>query len=152
MAKEPRMDLYDAATALAAVSRYLSGKSLDDCQRDDLLQAAVERRFEIAAEALNQLSKTHPSITSRIPDLATVVSFRNVLAHDYAGVSNRIVWDLAQNRAPALLGEIEKVLEELSSTTDPEKSGGNKLSSNASAGVDCCHFSDAPSRVLPRHT
>jgi uncharacterized protein with HEPN domain len=46
---------------------------------------------------LNQLSKTHPSIASRIPDLAIVVGFRNVLAHDYAAVNNRIVWDLAQN-------------------------------------------------------
>ncbi len=123
MAKEPRMYLHDAATALAAISRYLTGKSLDDYQRDDLLQAAVERRFEIAAEALNQLSKTHPSITSRIPDLAAVVGFRNVLAHDYAAVSNRIVWDLAQNRAPALLGEIERLLGELSLTANAEKSG-----------------------------
>jgi len=124
MAKEPRMYLHDAATALAAISRYLTGKSLDDYQRDDLLQAAVERRLEIAAEALNQLSKTHPSITSRIPDLAAVVGVRNVLAHDCAAVSNRIVWDLAQTRAPALPGEIERLLGELSSTADAKKSGG----------------------------
>jgi uncharacterized protein with HEPN domain/predicted nucleotidyltransferase len=124
IAKEPRMYLHDAATALAAISRYLTGKSLDDYQRDDLLQAAVERRFEIAAEALNQVSKTPPSITSRIPDLAVVVGFRNVLARDYAAVNNRIVWDLVQTRAPALLGEIEKLLRELSLTADPEKSGG----------------------------
>ncbi len=124
MAKDPRMYLHDAAMALAAISRYLTGKSLDDYQRDDLLQAAVERRFEIAAEALNQLSKTHPSIASRIPDLAVVVGFRNVQAHDYAAVNNRIVWDLAQTRAPALLGEIENLLRELSSTADPGKCGG----------------------------
>jgi uncharacterized protein with HEPN domain/predicted nucleotidyltransferase len=113
MAKEPRMYLHDAATALAAISRYLDGKSLDDYQREDLLQAAVERRFEIAAEALNQLSKTHPSIASRISDLSAIVGFRNVLAHQYATVSNRVVWDLAHNRAPALLSEIEKLLREI---------------------------------------
>jgi uncharacterized protein with HEPN domain len=129
MAKEPRMYLHDAAMALAAISRYLTGKSFDDYQRDDLLQAAVERRFEIAAEALNQLSKIPPSITSRIPDLAVVVGFRNVLARDYAAVNNRIVWDLVQTRAPALLEEIEKLLKELSSTTDPGKRQ-QKLSSN----------------------
>ena len=113
MAKEPRMYLHDAATALAAISRYLDGKSLDDYQREDLLQAAVERRFEIAAEALNQLSKTHPSIASRFSDLSAIVGFRNVLAHEYATVSNRIVWDLSHNRAPALLSEIEKLLREI---------------------------------------
>jgi uncharacterized protein with HEPN domain/predicted nucleotidyltransferase len=113
MVKEPRMYLHDAATALAAISRYLKGKSLDEYERDDLLQAAVERRFEIAAEALNQLSKTHPSIASKISDLSAIVGFRNILAHEYATVSNRIVWDLAHERAPALLSEIENLLREL---------------------------------------
>ncbi len=80
--------------------------------------------FEISAESLNQLSKTHPSIASRIPDLAVVIGFRNAPAHDYAAVNNRIVWDLAQNQASALLGEIENLLKELSSTIGPEKSGG----------------------------
>lgn len=104
MVKEPRMYLHDAATALAAIWRYLKGKSLDDYQRDDLLQAAVERRFEIAAEALNQLSKTHPSIASRISDLLSIVGFGNVLAHEYAAVNSRIVWDLAQPRPGAAQG------------------------------------------------
>ena len=113
MAKEPRMYLHEAAMALAAIARYLDGKTLDDYQRDDLLQAAVERRFEIAAEALNQLSKTHPSVAARIPDLSAIISFRNIFVHEYAGVSNHIVWDLARNRAPALFREIENLLQEI---------------------------------------
>jgi len=123
MAKEPRIYLHQAAMALAAIARYLDGKTLDDYQRDDLLQAAVERRFEIAAEALNQLSKTHPSIAARISDLGAIVSFRNILVYEYARVSNRIVWDLAHHRAPALRNEIEKLLREVSATSDPESSG-----------------------------
>jgi predicted nucleotidyltransferase/uncharacterized protein with HEPN domain len=87
MAKEPRMYLHEAAMALAAIARYLDGRTFDDYQRDDLLQAAVERRFEIAAEALNQLSKTHPSIAARISDLGAIVSFRHILVHEYAGES-----------------------------------------------------------------
>jgi uncharacterized protein len=114
MAKEPRSYLHDAASALGAIARYLEGKSFEHYQRDDMLQAAVERRFEIAAEALNQLSKTHPSIASRVADLPSIVGFRNVLAHEYTAVSSRIVWDLAQNRAPILLSEIETLLAELS--------------------------------------
>ncbi len=74
----------------------------------------MERRFEVAAETLNQLSKTGPSIASRIKDLPSVIGFRNMLAHEYAAVSNRIVWDLAQNHAPVLPSEIETLLQELS--------------------------------------
>jgi len=114
MAKRPGTYLHDAAMALAAIERYIAGKDLDDYLRDDLLQAAVERRFEIAAEALNQLSKTHPSLVIRISNVATIVAFRNVLAHEYAVVNNRIVWELAQIRAPALRKEIEELLQSMS--------------------------------------
>ena len=114
MVKQPRSYLHDAATALSAIARYLEDRTFDDYQRDDMLQAAVERRFEIAAEALNQLSKTHPSIASRVSNLRSIIGFRNVLAHEYAAVSSRIVWDLAQNSAPKLLSEIEKLIAELS--------------------------------------
>lgn len=130
MAKNPKVFLHDAAMALAAISRYTAGKTLEDYQRDDMLQAAVERRFEIAAEALNQLSKSYPSVASRIAELGAVVGFRNILAHDYSVVSNRIVWELAQTKAPALLKEIESILQEQSATAsagtkhEPEDDGG----------------------------
>jgi uncharacterized protein len=124
MAKEPRGYLHDAATALGAIARYLRGKSFEGYQRDDMLQAAVERRFEVAAEALNQLSKTHPTIASRIPNLPAIVGFRNLLAHEYAAVTNRIVWDLAQTQAPVLLREIERLLRELS--IGPKRPNGAK--------------------------
>lgn len=114
MAKQPETYLHDAAMALAAIERYIAGKDLDYYLRDDLLQAAVERRFEIAAEALNQLSKSHPSLVAKISNLPTIVAFRNVLAHEYAVVNNRRVWELAQMRAPALLREIEALLQNLS--------------------------------------
>jgi uncharacterized protein with HEPN domain/predicted nucleotidyltransferase len=114
MAKQPETYLHDAATALAAIERYIEGKNLEHYLRDDLLQAAVERRFEIAAEALNQLSKTHPSLVGRICNLPAVIAFRNVLAHEYGVVNNRTVWELAQKRAPALRKELEKLLQNLS--------------------------------------
>ena len=130
MAKNPKVFLHDAAMALAAISRYTAGKTLEDYQRDDMLQAAVERRFEIAAEALNQLSKSYPSVASRIAEVGAVVGFRNILAHDDSVVSNRIVWELAQTKAPALLKAIESVLQEQSATAaagtkhEPEDDGG----------------------------
>jgi predicted nucleotidyltransferase/uncharacterized protein with HEPN domain len=120
MARKPGTYLHEAASALATISRYLEGKSFDDYLRDDMLQAAVERRFEIAAEALNQLSKTHPSLASRISDLPSIIGFPNVPAHEYAAGSNRVVWDLARNRLPALVREIESLLQEL---PDPADSG-----------------------------
>jgi uncharacterized protein with HEPN domain/predicted nucleotidyltransferase len=113
MAKNPGTYLHDAAMALAAIARYIAGKNLQDYLRDDLLQAAVERRFEIVAEVLNQLSNRHPSLASKISNLPVIVAFHNILAHEYAAVINSRVWELAQTRAPALLKEIEGLLEEI---------------------------------------
>jgi uncharacterized protein len=126
MAKQPETYLHDAATALAAIERYMAGKYLDYYLRDDLLQAAVERRFEIAAEALKQLSKSHPSLVAKISNLPTIVAFRNVLAHEYAVVNHRRVWELAQMRAPALLREIEALLQNLSGAKRSPSEGTQK--------------------------
>jgi uncharacterized protein with HEPN domain len=129
MAKQPGVYLHDAAMALAAIERYIAGKDLYHYLRDDLLQVAVERRFEIAAEALNQLSKSHPSLAAKISNLRAIVAFRNVLAHEYAVVNNRGVWELAQVQAPLLRKEIEEFLQGSASTEgsppkEPQKKRG----------------------------
>jgi uncharacterized protein with HEPN domain/predicted nucleotidyltransferase len=113
MARNPTTWLHDAAMALAAIERYIAGKDLDYYLGDDLLQAAVERRFEIAAEALNQLSKSHPSLAAKIPNLPALIAFRNFLAHEYVAVNSRRVWELAHVHAPVLRKEIETLLQDL---------------------------------------
>jgi uncharacterized protein len=133
MAKPPGTYLHEAAMALAAIERYIAGKNIDYYLRDDLLQAAVERRFEIAAEALNQLSKTHPSLVSKISSLPALVGFRNVLAHEYSVVNNRRVWRLAQMSAPALLKEIEALLQNLSGAKRTRSEGTRKRKDRGSS-------------------
>jgi uncharacterized protein with HEPN domain len=65
------------------------------------------------AEALNQLSKSHPSLIAKISNVATIVASRNVLAHENAVANNRAVWELAQIRALGLRIEIEALLQNL---------------------------------------
>jgi uncharacterized protein with HEPN domain len=113
MVKQPGVYLHDAAIALAATEHYISGKELYHCLSDDLLHAAVERRIEIAAEALNQFSKSHPSFAAKISNLPAILAFRNVLAHGYSLVNNHRVWELAQIRTPALRKEIEILLQNM---------------------------------------
>jgi uncharacterized protein with HEPN domain len=51
---------------------------------NEMAQAAVERKFEIIGEALNQLAKLDDAFAARIPDLPQIVGFRNQLIHGYA--------------------------------------------------------------------
>jgi uncharacterized protein with HEPN domain len=64
----------------------------------------VERQFEIVGEALNQLSKVDPDAAARVPDLARIVAFRNILIHGYAVVDNELVWQVLVDRLPSLAG------------------------------------------------
>lgn len=61
-----------------------------------MAQAAVERKFEIIGEALNQLAKLDGAMAARIPDLPQVVAFRNQLIHGYASVKVSTVWNIAK--------------------------------------------------------
>jgi len=49
--------LFDMLTAARAVSRFLSGKTRDDFDRDEILRGAVERKLEILGEAARQVSR-----------------------------------------------------------------------------------------------
>jgi uncharacterized protein with HEPN domain len=73
------------------------------------VQAAVERKFEVIGEALNQLAKQDAGMASRIPDLRLIVAFRNQLIHGYATVSSGTVWTIAQD---ALLATVQELLDE----------------------------------------
>ena len=78
-----------------------------------MAQAAVERKFEIIGEALNQLSKLDDTTATRITDLPQIVAFRNQLIHGYAAVSVGTVWNIAQSTLPALLESVQGLLDEL---------------------------------------
>jgi uncharacterized protein with HEPN domain len=82
--------LWDAQLAAQKIARFTAGKTFAQYEADELLRAGVERQFEIAGEALNQLSRLDAETASGIPDLPRIVAFRNVLIHGYASVM--IAW------------------------------------------------------------
>ncbi len=113
MSKQPEVYLELALRALERVPRFLAGRTLDAYLEDELRQAAVERQLEIAGDALGQLRKLDPELFARIPEGPLIVAFRNVLAHGYATIDHRRVFDAATSKVPALTGIISKLLNEL---------------------------------------
>lgn len=109
MERDPRSYLWDAREAVEQILSFVEGVDLDTYAADELLHSAVERKFEIIGEALNQLSKTSPELAARVTDLPAIVSFRNLLIHGYAVVEHRRVWNTIQQSLPMLrrcLGEL----------------------------------------------
>jgi uncharacterized protein with HEPN domain len=112
MQRDPRAFLWDVREAATAIQKFVTGMTADEYVVNDLVQAAVERKFEIIGEALNQLSKIKPELTASIPELPQIVAFRNQLIHGYAAVSSATVWNIAQTSVPTLLQTVQKLLSE----------------------------------------
>jgi uncharacterized protein with HEPN domain len=105
--------LWDVREAAVRIGVFISGLEEPEYLDDELRRSAVERQLEIIGEALNGLRKADQEVASRIPDINRIVGLRNVLAHGYAVVDDRVVWIAAHDRIPELLARVENVLGEL---------------------------------------
>lgn len=112
MRRDPRTYLWDALHAVDSISAFVRGRSFADYDADELLRSAVERKFEITGEALNQLSKIDGERAARVPGHRQIVGFRNILIHGYAHVDNVLVWQ-AIDELPELRGVLAAQLDEL---------------------------------------
>jgi uncharacterized protein with HEPN domain len=79
--RDPRAFLWDVREAALAVHAFTSGMDAVAYVNSELVQAAVERKFEVIGEALNQLARVDSLLAERVPDLPQIVAFRNQLIH-----------------------------------------------------------------------
>lgn len=108
-----RLYLLDMAQAcqdiVAFTSSLESGAAL---QADRRTMLAVTRCLEIIGEAARQIpaafQEQHPAIPWR-----EVISFRNVIAHEYFGVDYEIVWDVIQTEIPPLWEQVSLLIAQL---------------------------------------
>lgn len=104
--------LYDILESAKAILDYLAGKTWDEFSKDALLQDAVVRRLEIIGEAAGRVSAETQKKYSYIPWMA-MRGTRNRVIHGYDSVQLDIVWDIAQDDLPGLIGELKKLLPNL---------------------------------------
>lgn len=115
MQRNPRAFLWDVRDAALAIQSFTAGLDSAAYAGNEMAQAAVERKFEIIGEALNQLSKLDAALAARIPDLPQIVAFRNQLIHGYAAVKASTVWNVSQSALPLLIDAVQTLLDELGS-------------------------------------
>jgi len=66
MQREAKAYLWDVANAAASIHDFAAGKDLGAYLNDEMLRAAVERKFGVIGEALSQLLRFFPEYRDRI--------------------------------------------------------------------------------------
>jgi uncharacterized protein with HEPN domain len=112
MKNEAKKRLRDIADCCAAAKRFSAGKSFPDYLADDMFRSAVERKLGIIGEAFARLEEADPALAEHFPELRKIIGMRNRIVHGYDNVDEELVWDVVQNRLPALQKNVEALLKE----------------------------------------
>jgi uncharacterized protein with HEPN domain len=124
MPHDPRKLLADIRQETLRLEAFTSGITIDEYLGSELLQSAVERQFEIAAEALNRLLKLSPPTAQRVTEYRRIIDFRNLLSHGYDLIDQTIVWGVLEKDVPILHREVEQLLSELGDAAKPASDNG----------------------------
>ncbi len=89
------------------VAAYVKDISEADFRANTEKQDAVMRRLEIIGEATAHLDETTRQVIPLLP-FRKMRGMRNIVAHDYANVDLKIVWDVATVHVPEVCAVLEK--------------------------------------------
>jgi len=99
----------DILAAIAKISRYTSGMTEACFAADERTVDAVLRNLEIIGEATRHLPG---DFTARHPEVPwhEMRGMRNILIHEYFGVSMPIIWETVTQNLPPLVPLLEEIL------------------------------------------
>jgi uncharacterized protein with HEPN domain len=83
MNDETKRRLLDALEACRAIQKFSAGINYESFVGDELVRAAIERKFEILGEALNRAEQSDPELVDRVPELRRLIGMRNRIIHGY---------------------------------------------------------------------
>jgi uncharacterized protein with HEPN domain len=104
--------LEDILESMNRIETYLTGVTYKQFIENQLLIDATIRNLEVIGEASKyipeEIKERYPMVPWR-----KMTGLRNILIHEYFGIDEENVWEIASNNLPQTKQEIEKVIKEL---------------------------------------
>ena len=109
MPRDYKVYLEDILEAIRKIRRYTERLSLETFAEDEKTIDAVARNLEIIGEAIKKIPE---EIRAKNPAIEwkKVAGLRDILIHEYFGLNSEIIWDVIQNKLPALEREIRSII------------------------------------------
>ena len=109
MPKEYKVYLEDILTSIGAIQRYTKNMSFSQFSKKKIVVDAVIRNLEIIGEAVKRLPF---EIRDKYPEVEwkKIAGLRDILIHEYSGISVKIVWDIVINKLPDLKISIKNII------------------------------------------
>ncbi len=101
--------LWDMRDAARNIVDWVQSVNYEEFCSNEMLHSAVERKLEVFGEAAGRVSielqQAHPEIPWK-----DIKGVRVILAHKYADIELRVIWDAAVNELPAILSNVERLI------------------------------------------
>lgn len=98
------------ADALNSAIRFVQGRRREDLDSDEMLAFALVHALQIVGEAAGKVSAETRAQRPDVPWL-TIIGMRHRLVHAYFDINLDILWTTAAEAAPALLAQIQPLLD-----------------------------------------
>lgn len=107
--RDLKLRVEDILEAISKIERYTANMSFEDFLADDKSSDAVVRNLEIIGEAARNIPE---DICLRFPSVPwdKMRGMRNMLAHEYFGVSLQIIWQTVKDDLPPLVTPLQEIL------------------------------------------
>jgi uncharacterized protein with HEPN domain len=99
------------AQAIERIQRYIDDLDEVAFLKNDLIQDAVIRNFEVIGEASRNITRRYPDFAAAHPELPLGIAYemRNALAHGYFRIDMEIVWKTIHAELPDLYSVVSEL-------------------------------------------
>jgi uncharacterized protein with HEPN domain len=110
MSKKSIIYIEHISTCISKIIEYTQGYNEESFIKNQLIQDAVIRNFEIIGEATKKLND---DFRAKYPEIEwkKIAGMRDKLIHDYIGVDIWAVWNVVEDIVPTLDLQIKNIIE-----------------------------------------